>query len=89
MRDFKLPHRIEPFSIKELDNSFIIDIASDGGILLEKYRQLIKQKLLFDVIDVDYFFNLYTAEECNVNPEKENRNIVFFPSSDEKAKERR
>lgn len=36
----------------------------------------------------EYYFKLYSEEECKDSPEKENVNIVYFPSEDTEASER-
>lgn len=36
----------------------------------------------------NYFFKLYSDEECADHPERENRNVIYLPSKDKKADER-
>lgn len=36
----------------------------------------------------DYYFNLYSEDECKANPEKDKTNIVYFPSHDSKAEDK-
>ncbi|MBQ6094522.1 MAG: alpha/beta hydrolase [Lachnospiraceae bacterium] len=44
---------------------------------------------LFEIADRgEYYFPLYTAEECQEDPEKVGRNIVYIPSDSEGAGER-
>lgn len=43
---------------------------------------------LFEAAQGEYYYQLYTEAECQADPAKRGRNIVWFPSTDKKADQR-